>query len=216
MKTYVLSDPKLIHQKLTIYQHSSCTEVATLRMFLSKYFQIRKVQVVVMSVITATAVPCQGCLHTLQPCRVRTVVCAEVFAFILIICVHSQCHTVAFQEASGVGLVTELRSRVLKPKGEKLKPRICFEVYLHLLSSIQICLSIVPCHTVKSRKQQTYSQFILSIYCFLLIIVVLSAVCLWRSRQRPLLRGTLIDLQVCWRGLHGLQDTWPRGLGCSG
>ena len=53
MKTYVLSDPNLIHQKLTIYQHSSCTEVATLRMFLSKYFQIRKVQVVVMSVITA-------------------------------------------------------------------------------------------------------------------------------------------------------------------
>ena len=85
-----------------------------------------------------------------------------------------------------------------------------------LLSTIQICLSIVPCHTVKSRKQQTYSLFILSIYCFLLIIVVLSAVCLWRSQQRPLLRGTLIDLQVCWRGLHGLQDTWPRGLGCSG
>ena len=82
MKTYVLSDPNLIHQKLTIYQHSSCTEVATLRMFLSKYFQIRKVQVVVMSVITAAAaVSCQGCLHTLQPCRVRTVVCVRGVCF---------------------------------------------------------------------------------------------------------------------------------------
>ena len=95
----------------------------------------------------------------------------------------------------------------------KVKSRcIDFDVYLQLLSSIQICLSIVP----YCKIPQTYSQFILSIYCFLLIIVVLSAVCLWRSRQWPLLRGTLIDLQVCWRGLHGLQDTWPRGLGCSG
>ena len=122
MKTYVLSDPKLIHQKLTIYQHSSCTEVATLRMFLSKYFQIRKVQVVVMSVITAVVSRVSPYTTAL---RGAVVVCAEVFAFILIICVHSQCHTVAFQEASGVGLVTELRSRVLKPKEKKLKPRIC-------------------------------------------------------------------------------------------
>ena len=78
----------------------------------------------------------------------------------------------------------------------------------------KICLSIVP--YCKIPQTYSHSQFILSIYCFLLIIVVLSAVCLWRSRQWPLLRGTLIDLQVCWRGLHGLQDTWPRGLGCSG
>ena len=97
----------------------------------------------------------------------------------------------------------------------KVKIRcIDFEVYLQLLSSIEICLSIVP--YCKIPQTYSHSQFILSIYCFLLIIVVLSAVCLWRSRQWPLLRGTLIDLQVCWRGLHGLQDTWPRGLGCSG
>ena len=97
----------------------------------------------------------------------------------------------------------------------KVKSRcIDFDVYLQLSSSIEICLSIVP--YCKIPQTYSHSQFILSIYCFLLIIVVLSAVCLWRSRQWPLLRGTLIDLQVCWRGLHGLQDTWPRGLGCSG
>ena len=49
-------------------------------------------------------------------------VCAEVFAFILIICVHSQCHTLAFLEASqrcGARDRTEVAS--LEAKRRKVK-----------------------------------------------------------------------------------------------